>query len=285
MKALYTSDIHASDSHLYSMLSVTEKEMVDCLIIGGDIIPHSHYDTARFGILKAQARYIENVFIPKIEEFKKRTDTIIFLDLGNDDFIYNRKILEEYDEKLFSLLHFTKHRLTDDVDIIGYMNVPPTPFKAKDREKPDSIECPYIPDNQISLEGYVSVNGLLEEAVLDLESDDTIEKDLDELSKGIDRPFIFIAHSPPYKSLLDVIYNGQNVGSMSVRSFIEKWSEKGLLIASFHGHIHESPQRSGSIQTKIANSLCVNPGQGNGKGAEFRYVIFELKNNQFFLKI
>ena len=39
MKVLFTSDIHASDSHLYSMISTAEKEAVDCVIIGGDIIP------------------------------------------------------------------------------------------------------------------------------------------------------------------------------------------------------------------------------------------------------
>lgn len=285
MKVLFTSDIHASDSHLSSMLSIAEREKVECLIIGGDIIPHYLHDTARFGMLKAQARYLENVFIPAIMDFRKRADIPIYLDFGNDDFIYNRKILEEYNEGLFNLLHFAKYRLTDDVDIIGYMNVPPTPFKIKDWERSDSVERPYPPNNKVADKGYISANGILEETVLDLASDDSIEKELGKLSEIIDRPFIFISHSPPYKTPLDVLYNGHNVGSISIRNFIEEWSGKGFLIASFHGHIHESPEKSGSNHILIGDALCVNPGQGNGKGGEFRYVIFRLSKKEIFLDL
>jgi Icc-related predicted phosphoesterase len=285
MKVLFTSDIHASDSHLSSMLSIAEREKVECLIIGGDIIPYYLHDTAGFGMLKAQARYLENVFIPAIMDFRKRADIPIYLDFGNDDFIYNRKILEEYNEGLFNLLHFAKYRLTDDVDIIGYMNVPPTPFKIKDWERSDSVERPYPPDNKVAYKGYISANGILEETVLDLTSGDSIEKELGKLSEIIDRPFIFISHSPPYKTPLDVLYNGHNVGSISIRNFIEEWSGKGFLIASFHGHIHESPEKSGSNHILIGDALCVNPGQGNGKGAEFRYVIFRLSKKEIFLDL
>jgi len=285
MKVLFTSDIHASDNHLSSMLSIAEREKVECVIIGGDITPHYLNDTARFGMLKAQARYLENVFIPTIKDFRRRTDTAIYLDFGNDDFIYNRKILEEYNKRLFNLLHFAKYRLTDDLDIIGYMNVPPTPFKIKDWERPDSVERPYPPDNKITDKGYISANGILEETVLDLASDGSIEKELSKLSEIIDRPFIFISHSPPYKTPLDVLYNDHNVGSISIKNFIQEWSGKGLLIASFHGHIHESPEKSGSYHTMIGDALCVNPGQGNGKGAEFRFVIFELLKNKVFLDL
>ena len=192
MKVLFTSDIHASDSHLYSMISTAEKEAVDCVIIGGDIIPHYLYDMARFGKIKSHGRYLENIFIPAVKDFKNRSDIPIYLDLGNDDFIYNRKILEQYNGELFDLIHFTKHRMTEDVDIIGYMIVPPTPFKIKDWEKPDSIDTPYIPENRISINGYISANGLLEDVVFDITSNDTIEEDLNKISEIIDRQFIFI---------------------------------------------------------------------------------------------
>ena len=283
MKILYTSDIHASDNHLFAMLETAEREEVEVIIIGGDIVPHYLYDTARHGMLKAQAMYLENIFITEVKAFKTKWDTEIYLDLGNDDFIYNRKLLKEYDNDLIHLLHFRKAALTDDVDIIGYMNVPPTPFKIKDSERPDSGELPYPPDNRIAVKGYISVNGLLEEAFLDLDSEDTIEKELNELSKIIDRPFIFVSHSPPYNTLLDVIYNGTNVGSIGIRRFIERWVEEGLLLASFHGHIHESPFRSGSILDRIGNIPCINPGQGNGKGSEFRYIIFRLTGGKVVL--
>ena len=128
MKLLYTSDIHASDSHLFSMLSVVEAENIDGLIVGGDIIPHYLPDENTKGILRAQAIYLKNVFIPALKDLKKKRDVKMYLDLANYDFISNRTILEDHEETLFHLLHMKKCRLTDTIDIIGYMNVPPTPF-------------------------------------------------------------------------------------------------------------------------------------------------------------
>lgn len=266
-----------------SMLYVAEKEGVDNLIIGGDIIPHGLSDEKEVGKIVAQSRYLEDVFIPGIKKLKKKTGLSIYLDLGNDDLLYSRRVLESCSGDILNLLHCTKHSLSDHVDIIGYMDVPPTPFMYKDREKPDTDTVPYPHNNEITLRGRVSKSGTLEEIIIDLSSDNTIEKDLFELSELIDRPFIFVSHSPPYGTPLDVIYNGRNVGSVAIRNFIEEWSEKGLLIAAFHGHIHESPRRSGAIQTRIKNTICINPGQGNGAGSKFRYVVFRLEKDKVFL--
>ncbi len=265
------------------MLSVAEKEEVDCVIIGGDVVPHYLPERGQYGHIEAQALYLKNTFIPELADFRDKTNTKIYLDLGNDDLISGRKVLEEFDGELFHLIHFTKQPLSNEVDIVGYMIVPPTPFTVKDLEKPDSTQTPYAQGNRISIQGYISASGVLEKTQLDLSSDDTIENDLYELSKEIDRPFLFVSHSPPFNTPLDVLYNGNHVGSMSIRKFIEKWSEKGLLIAAFHGHIHESPDRSGSIQTTIGDILCFNPGQGNGEGAKFRYLIFELSGSRIFV--
>ncbi len=279
MNFLYTSDIHASRDHLFSMLRIAEREDVDSIIIGGDLVPHGLPEIQRFGILQAQGIYLKDVLIPAIRDFKQKKDVQIYLDLANDDFLSNRTILETYAEDhsgLFNLLHMQKHKLTNSVDIIGYMVVPPTPFAIKDWEKPDSKECPSVQDNRINLKGYISGSGKLEEIKLDLRSDDTIENDLYRISKTITGPFIFVAHSPPYNTPLDTLFNGGHVGSISIRRFVEKWSRSGELLASFHGHIHESAVKSGSISTIIENSLCVNPGQGSGDGAKFQYVICDL---------
>ncbi|MBW1893060.1 MAG: metallophosphoesterase [Deltaproteobacteria bacterium] len=275
MKILYTSDIHASNSHLVSMLSVANKESVDCIIVGGDIIPHHLPGEQRSGILDAQAAYLEDTFIPSLKSFKQKRDISLYLDMSNDDFACNRTVLEEYKGDLFYLLHMEKHPLTDSVDIIGYMNVPPTPFGRKDWEKPDSRAWPYAPGGYVTLNGVISDNGTIKEKVIHLDSEDTIENDLKKLSENINKPFVFVSHTPPYNTPLDVIADGTHVGSMSVRNFIEKWSVHNRIKASLHGHIHESPKRSGSISTKIANVLCVNPGQGNGDSSKFRYVIFD----------
>jgi Icc-related predicted phosphoesterase len=262
------------------MLTIAEKEKVSGIIIGGDIIPHYLPDTQKVGVLKAQEIYLRDIFIPAIKGFRKRWDAPIYLDLANDDFIGNRHILENHDGKLLNLLHMRKHKLTDNVDIIGYMNVPPTPFTRKDWEKPDSVKIPFAKGNQIRLDGYTSHSGRLEETFINVASDDTIEKDLAHLSEIITEPFIFVSHSPPYFTHLDILDNGLHVGSISIKRFIEKWSNKNQLILSLHGHIHGSPKRSGSIHSFIGSTMCINTGQNEGRGSFLKYVILELADQQ-----
>jgi Icc-related predicted phosphoesterase len=287
-KILFTSDIHASLTHLHAMLTVAGKERVDAILIGGDIIPHDAPGSASSGILTAQAEYLQHTFIPALEKFRQENTVDIFLDLGNDDYVHNRQLLYEYDGDLLHLLHMQKHRLTASVDVIGYMNVPPTPFYRKDWEKPDRVKRPYAKGNLPVMEGYTSDQGRLIPTILNLKSRDTIESDLNRLSTLVDNPFIFVSHSPPYQTPLDVLYNGIHAGSMAVRAFIKKWGKKGKLIASFHGHIHESPVRSGSIMAEIGSVPSFNPGQGNGKNAAFCYIvakIVELSSGGYALKV
>lgn len=272
MKLLYTSDIHVDDGHLEAMCTAALGQAVDGLIIGGDLIPHHLPRLAAKDLLVAQTAYLKTTLVPRIRKLKGKKDIPVYLDLGNDDLYGARKVLEALDSDLIHLLHLRKYPLTDRVDIIGYMTVPPTPFQRKDWEKPDSRQTPYEPGNRILLNGYVSRSGKIEPMALDLDSEDTIETDLTALTGRIERPFIFVAHSPPYDTPLDVLANGSHVGSRSIRKFIETWTEKEMLIASLHGHIHEAPFHSGSIQTRIGSALCLNPGQA----VTFRYVILEL---------
>lgn len=280
MKILYTSDIHASPKHLGSMLDIADKEAVDAVVVGGDLVPHYLPDADVVGLLQAQALYLKNTLIPAIRQFRQQRQIAIYLDLANDDFICIRRILENHTPELFSLLHMQKHKLTDHVDIIGYMIVPPTPFYRKDWEKPDSADFPFARDNVVALDGYTSASGKLVKTLIDLTSNDTIENDLIQMSELIDKPFIFVAHSPPYQTPLDVLDNGLPVGSLSIRRFIEAWSRKGMLIATLHGHIHGSPNRTGAISTTIEKTLCINPGQNEGQGSHLRYVILALDDGQ-----
>lgn len=280
MKIIYASDIHANPEHLFSMLSIAQKEKVGGIIVGGDIVPHDLPDAQKMGVFKAQEIYLSDVFIPAIKDFRKQQNVPIYLDFANDDFIGNRHILENYDGNLLYLLHMRKHKLTDNVDIIGYMNVPPTPFNRKDWEKPDSVEMPFAKGNQVRLDGYTSSGAGLEETFVDLSSDDTIEKDMEQLSEIVTKPFIFVSHSPPYLTELDVLDNGLHVGSIGIKRFIEKWSDKGQLIVSLHGHIHGSPKRSGSIRSFAGSTMCINPGQNEGQGSVLRYVILELVDGE-----
>jgi Icc-related predicted phosphoesterase len=98
---------------------------------------------------------------------------------------------------------------------------------------------------------------------------------LAESSQQIDRPFIFVSHCPSYDTPLDVINSGAHVGSLSIRRFIEHWSDRSMPLASLHGHIHESPRRSGSIMTQVNTALSINPGQST----TLQYLLLELTHD------
>ncbi|MGD9223267.1 MAG: metallophosphoesterase, partial [Desulfobacteraceae bacterium] len=258
--------------HLEQTLDETLSRDVDVLIIGGDIVPHNLPQAHAMGMLDAQAMYIEGTLIPGLQNLKAKRDVKIFLDFGNDDFLANRPILEQYQGKLLHLMHLQKHPLTREVDLVGYMMVPPTPFQRKDWERPDAKDIPYPPGSRVRLKGYITGNGHIEETVLDLDDNKTIEKDLALLSGRIDRPFIFVAHCPPFDTPLDMLSSGVHVGSIAIRRFIEKWSRRKKLVASLHGHIHESPRVSKSANTRINGALSINPGQDR----DLQYVLLDL---------
>lgn len=67
-----------------------------------------------------------------------------------------------------------------------------------------------------------------------------------------DKPLIFISHQPPINCKCDIITTGAHVGSVEVRSFIEKHNP----IVCFTGHIHEAASRD-----EIGNTIILNPGQ------------------------
>ncbi|WP_373498919.1 metallophosphoesterase [Desulfococcus sp.] len=278
MKILYTADIHADPGHLQAALSVAFTSGVDAIVIGGDIIPHHLPRWASLGPLGAQREYLVRVMIPALSVFREKRPVPVYLDLGNDDWLSGRDLMTRHDGTLFHLIHMRRHRLDPSagIDLIGYMCVPPTPFGRKDWEKPDTRNRPHPPENRVRLDGYRSGGGRLEAHTLDLAAGDTIALDMDRLSAEVRGPFILVSHSPPYGTPLDVIQSGLQVGSLSIRRFIERWAAKGQLLASLHGHIHESPRRSGRVHTHIGGALCINPGQENGPGARLRYVLLEI---------
>ncbi|QTD41712.1 hypothetical protein [Sporosarcina sp. Te-1] len=68
---------------------------------------------------------------------------------------------------------------------------------------------------------------------------------------------IWVTHIPPSGGILDVLQNGQSVGSKALRNKIVK--EQPLL--TLHGHIHESPIITGRWYEEIGNTVSINAGQ------------------------
>jgi Icc-related predicted phosphoesterase len=87
---------------------------------------------------------------------------------------------------------------------------------------------------------------------------ETIEEDLDRLPKPLHpKRTIYVMHSPPFGTRLDLIQGGKSAGSRSIKTFIER--NRPLL--TLHGHIHESPKLSGTYVDRLGETLCTNPGQ------------------------
>ncbi len=62
---------------------------------------------------------------------------------------------------------------------------------------------------------------------------------------------VIVTHVPPYNTMCDKAYNGEHIGSKTIRKVIEYYKP----LAVFSGHVHES-----RCIDKIGGTLVVNPG-------------------------
>ena len=267
MKILYTADIHLSSRHLHHFLFAAEKLDVDCLVIGGDLVPA---DIRQEGgkiknCIVPQGEWLKNIFLPEIKAFaRKYPEKKICFDLGNDDLMTNRHVLEKDDGKSYNLIHYTITELLPDLALVGYMNIPLTPFMLKDWELPDRKDHLGRGSN-LRKKGIKTGSGKTRNVKLTVNR--TIEGQLSQLtdemtcSRWDGYNFIFVCHCPPADTALDLMYGNHHVGSESVRFFIEQWAASGRLLTALHGHIHESPELSGQVWSFLGSVPCFNVGQ------------------------
>ena len=244
-KILYTADLHGNEEFYKRLLKKAENENVNVITIGGDLCPREG-DTIQEKIVN-QKIFLEKVMIPLFKGFKKKNKNVkIYAIMGNDDFRINLKILENAEKnKILKSIHKKSVKLNKNFNIAGYSFVNPTPFRLKDWEKPDfdNVKIPM----QLFLEEIRSIG----------KGNGTIQEDLTKLKKlSNPKKTFYVIHAPPFNTKLDIITTGAHVGSKSIRKFIEK--EQPPL--TLHGHIHESPQMSGSWKDKIGNTISINVG-------------------------
>lgn len=254
MRILYTADLHGNPAFYKKLFTIAPK--AHAVVIGGDLLPK----TGNFaGLIEEQQRFIVEELRPRLESFHDdNRDIAVFLMMGNDDFSVNMNLLEEMEgEGLCQLLHMRTHVLARDLSIAGYSCVRPTPFSCKDWERYDDRQRILQPGPYRSV---ISTG----DGLVDIDEQEwfgthlMIEEDLEELAKTSDpKKTVYVIHDPPWNTNLDVLYNGQHIGSMAVRRFIERHQPPLVL----SGHIHESPRASGKITGRIGDTLCVNPGQ------------------------
>lgn len=259
MKCLYTSDLHG-EIHLYQeLLSLAISSSSEIIVVGGDLLP-SFPPTKRYeDMVPNQKSFIDQFLFPF---FKKILETSsvqqIFFIPGNWDLGYPY-FFKEPTEGIIDL-NQRSYRLKNGYELIGYPFVPPTPFRPKDYEKMDDLDAPWPPQKNPS---YIRSSDQTDQLTpidpyLYLRGRETIGEDLDRLPKPLHpKRTIYIMHSPPFGTRLDLIQGGKSTGSRSIKTFIER--NQPLL--TLHGHIHESPELSGAYMDRIGETFSINPGQ------------------------
>jgi len=259
MKFLYTSDLHG-EIHLYQeLLSLAGSSSSEILAIGGDLLP-SFPPTKRYeDMVPNQKVFIDQFLSPFFKRMLETTSIQrIFLIPGNWDLGYP-SLFGETTEKIIDL-NQKSYRLENGYELIGYPFVPPTPFRPKDYEKMDDREAPWPPQKNPS---YIRSPDQADRLIpidpsLYLRGRETIEEDLDRLPKPLyPKKTIYLMHSPPFGTQLDLIQGGKPAGSRSIKGFIERNQPRLTL----HGHIHESPELTGAYVDRLGKTVMINPGQ------------------------
>ena len=265
MKILYTADTHVHPGHLERLLKAAGELRPQVVIIGGDIIPD--WKGSIEASIEPHRRWVNGVLLPRLKQFHETFPQILLLlDLGNDDIAAARPLMEARDGVDFHLLHQRVVEIMENLAVVGYMTVNPTPFAIKDGEKPDCRDHDGLSGQRVVKSGYVTGSGQAMPYALD-PLKGTIEDDLEALSAVLESPplrdfsFIFVCHAPPRDTALDQMATGSHVGSLAVRRFLERWGPTGRLVASLHGHIHEAPWMSKRIWEQVGKVPAFNMGQ------------------------
>ena len=244
LKLIYSADLHGNEEFYKRLLKKTEDEKCSAIVIGGDLCPKGGGTMEER--VESQKSFLEKFMIPLFKNFKLKNKTEFYAIMGNDDFRANLQALEKAEkDKILKSIHGKSIKFNNNLNIAGYSFVNPTPFRLKDWEKPD-------------FENDRGPAQLFDEEIRSAEKENgTIKDDFEKLKKmSSPKKTIYMIHAPPFNTKLDIITTGAHVGSKSIREFIEK--EQPFL--TLHGHIHESPQMSGSWKDRIGSTVCINVG-------------------------
>jgi Icc-related predicted phosphoesterase len=281
MKLLYTSDLHG-ETHLYQeLLELSIASSAEIIALGGDLLPSFPPSKRYEDMIPNQKLFVDQFLIPLFKKILGATSVRqIFLIPGNWDLGYSY-VFREPIEGLIDL-NQKNYRLKNGYELIGYPFVPPTPFRPKDYEKVDDPEAPWPPQKNPS---YIRASEFGDQLNpvnprVYLREQGTIHEDLNQLPKPMDyRKTIYMMHSPPFATKLDLMQGGKLAGSRSIKVFIKEHQP----YLTLHGHIHESPELSGAYFDRIGETLCINPGQPawSGRGlVKLHGVTFEMENTE-----
>jgi Icc-related predicted phosphoesterase len=267
MLICFTSDLHG-DRTLYEALGeLLLRERPRLLILGGDLLR----DADPGDPLGTQVRELREVFLPRIDAWRAAVrDLEVACVVGNHEVRCTRDaLLPEHDRGRVVLLDHRRPWMCAGVSFVGHSSTPACPYWVKDFERRDLPGDP-VPEYA----GAAWDDDQNRSREVDLEtwfmSQPSMQEEL-EMVPAVSSPWILVAHTPPYDSKLDRLLRvPYPIGSRAVRRFI---ADRQPTVA-LHGHVHESPQATGSYTDQIGSTLCINPGQEVGR---LHAVLFDVR--------
>lgn len=268
MRVCFTTDLHGRPE-LYDQLDqLVRGERPEVLIVGGDMLADGDIDDP----VGTQVAYVHNVFMRRVEGWQREVPgLIVACILGNHDWLCAWIALQtHHDAGRIVLLDHRQAWPCAGVWFLGYSKTPPTPYWVKDFERLDLPGDP-MPETGGAvwdLDGQCVRKALPREHFGEQAS---LAVEL-EAAARLDGRWVFVCHAPPHASNLDRLPHVDHpVGSRAVRQFIEQRQPT----LSLHGHIHESPDVSGSYTDRIGECTSANPGQGR---EHLQAVLFETRD-------
>lgn len=256
MRILYATDLHGSQAKYKRVLEIARARHVDVVVNGGDMYPKD-------GPLEQQHEFISGFLDNHFADYARAGLPLLCMP-GNDDLAGFDPLLNETCEKHAGVTNIAQRRIElGGSEFIGLNRVVDYPFGLKDRCHMDSREYDFQPQlgTPVVSDGeWPAFRGLkvLGDWFAEARTRPTLADELTALVTPRDPArTVYIIHMPPAGLGLDVCYGGQTVGSESVRTFLAKTQP----LMSLHGHIHESPQVSGTWRGEIGRTIAIQPGQ------------------------
>ncbi len=266
-RIVYSSDLHGNSVQYQKLVAYACDVNADAIILGGDLapkgLPHEEFIPRQRAFFREE---LSKLLLP----FKKLLGKRIFLTMGNDDC---EALISDFVSSADGVYESIMNRrvvLNDQFEIVGYPFVPIHPFGMKDWQKFDLSIVPLRWETvyrKLKKENY-RYDGLRTNTgdwspyrfTVDMEKSDSIQYDLEqELFTQNPRQTVYVMHSPPFGTALDITSQGDHVGSIAERIFIERHQP----YLTLHGHIHETVSMSGRFVEQIGGSRSMSSGNHN----------------------
>ncbi len=268
MKLLYCSDLHGNEGHYDRLVAVAKAQLPTVVVLGGDLLPDdSALDPQTMG--RGQAESVHRQFKAFVTALRRACECkAVLVIFGNHEWVSSADEMQRLaDGELLTILDHKKAVEIDGLSFLGYPYTPPTPWFVKDFERLDK------PGDRLPLLGGARWDKRFSRAAshgahLLFDGETTIANDMAEISAPAN-PWVFVAHAPPFGTNLDKSRSGKPWGSRAVREAIEKHQP----LLSLHGHVHESPEVSGSFRQEIGATTAINAGQID---RELKYALIEI---------